>query len=161
MDDIKEDISLKNRKKLPEELKSKRNNMIFKNLLIAICITVYFILINLGYYNIEKNIYMTDLKIFSIIVLAISIILFEKGYRKDNEGIFLSGIEVLIIAIITLAEQYRIFYSFDNIQMLFNLVPVYFIIYYTIKLLINTRMIEKEYSATDVREIVKKGEVKW
>ena len=150
-----DDVSLRNRKKIPKEIKNKRNNKIFKNLLIANAITIYFLFVNLGFYNIESLIYSFDLKLFSIALLILAIVLFEKGYKKDDEGIFLNGIEMLFVSFLTLIMQYRLIERNDTIEILFGLSFMYFIIYYIIKSLIQARIIEKQYATSDIKEIVK------
>ncbi len=155
MDELREDVSLKNRKKIPNNIKLKRNAVIFKNLVISIAIVIYFYLINLGFYNIKHSIYLTDLKVFSASLLLLSIIFFEKGYNKDSESLFLSGVEILFIAIITLTEQYRVFNENSyTIQFFYSIAFIFFIFYYIIKSLIQTRMLEKDYNASDARELV-------
>lgn len=150
-----EDISLKNRKKIPKEIKYKRNKKILQNLLISNAITIYFLFINLGFYNIENNVYSVDLKIFSITILILSIAFLEKGYKKDNESIFFNGIEMMFVSFITLLMQFRLIEPNNTIEILFGLTFMYFIIYYIIKSLIQTRIIEKQYSTSDAKEIVK------
>lgn len=158
MEELKQDISLKARKKLPEYIKDKRNDIIFKNVIIAIIITVYMAFLQLGYCNISKNVYINDLKVFSTVLLVISIIFFENGYKKDNEGIFLYGVETLLIAFITLTMQFTMFEAPRTIHIFAELSFIYFIIYYIIKSLIQVRKVKKEYLTSDVRELVKNKE---
>lgn len=154
--EISEDLSLKNRKKLPEDIKSERNIVIFKNIITAIIITIYFILINLGCYYLEKTVFSTLLKIISFIILAFAISFFEKGYRKDNERIFLYGIELLFLAFFTLLMQYKIYSNSNIVNLILSMSFMYFSIYYIIKGLIQARNVEKKYSSTDIREIIEK-----
>ena len=155
VEELKEDISLKNRNKLPKEIKLKRNSLIFKNLILSIGIVLYLYFINLGFYNLEHSVYLTDLKVFSVAVLIVSIILFEKGYSNDDEGIFLNGIEMLVLALITMLSQYRIFnVSSYKIQLFFDIIFIFFILYYIIKSLIQTRMLSNKYKPSDARKIV-------
>ena len=155
-DELKEDISLKARKKLPKEIKEKRNKAIIKNLIIGIAILLYFIVLNLGYINIVKDVFSIDLKVFSVILLSISIVLFEKGYKNDNEEIFFNGAEILVLAFITLIMPYIMYEAPRNTSILVKLSFLYFVIYYIIKALFNARKVEKEYLASDAKEIVKK-----
>ena len=110
---------------------------------------------NLGYYNIEKSVYITDLKVFSIAILAISLICFEKSYVKDNEAIFLNGIEALLLAFITLLMPYTLFETSDAIRNAFMMASIYFCVYYIIKSLVQMIKIKRDYSMSDIREIVK------
>lgn len=158
MEELKQDISLKARKKLPEYIKDKRNNIIFKNIIIAILVTLYFAFLQLGYCNITKNVYVNDLRVFSTVLLVISIIFFENGYKKDNEGIFLYGVETLLIAFITLTMPFTMFEASRTMHIFIELSFIYFIIYYIIKSLIQVRKVKKEYLTSDVRELVKNKE---
>ena len=85
------------KKKLPQEVKEKINAKIFENVVILVLIMVYLVSLNLGMNNIPTDNYIMDLKVFSIMLLIISIILFEFGYKKDNESLWLHGVEVIII----------------------------------------------------------------
>lgn len=144
------------KKQLKKELNEKMNKVVFKNIIIAIVIIIYFMFLNLGYYNIQKSNYITDLQVFSASILTIAIILFEKSYSKDNEGIFLNGIEALIVAIITLVMPSVAFGSSEVIHYILSFSFIYFAIYYAIKSFFQAKKIKKEYKISDVREIVKK-----
>lgn len=159
MENINGDISLKSRKKLPKDIKFKRNKIIFINLLLAICAIVYFGFLNLGLKNIEATIYIEDLKVFSTALLIVAIILFEKGYKNDNESIFLYGIEILVAAFITIMMQHKVLNSIHtSFDIILSLSFLYFSVYYIIKGLILARKTEKKHVTTDIRELVKKDE---
>ena len=151
-----ENVSLKNRKKLPNELKQTRNKILFKNLWIAILITLYFLFINLGSINIERSVFIVDLKVFSLAILVLAIILFEKGYQQDNEWLFLNGVEALMVALITLFMPYMFWKPTMTLELFFYLSFLYFIVYYFIKSLVQAKKIKKKYMHSDAREIVKK-----
>ena len=72
------------------------------NILIGIFVILYFVSLGVGFINIESVAYVTDLKVFSIAILAIAIILFEYSYNKDSGKFAIIGIEMLFVAIITL-----------------------------------------------------------
>ena len=54
-------------------------------MVIGILVVLYFIFLNLGFKNIEKNIFATDLKVFSITILVISIFIFERAYKNKSK----------------------------------------------------------------------------
>ena len=70
------------KKRLPQEIKDEIYKKVFYNIFFAIGIIIYFMFLNLGFYNIEKNIFIQDAYVFSIVILVLSIILFEKSYRN-------------------------------------------------------------------------------
>lgn len=143
---------------MPDNLKSKVRKEIFINILLAIGIVVYFIFIVLGSLDTTKAVRSIDLKIFSLILLFTSIILFEIAYKKDSGKLAINGIEVLIIAIITLFLPYIVFELDSKHQKYYILSGSIIAIYYIIKSLIianrTRRLFEKKES--DIKEITKK-----
>ena len=153
---MEENTNVENKNKRSNELYKK----LFKNIFIAILVMIYFIFINLGSFNIAHEIFLTDIKVFSIIILGISIIIFEKAYEKDSSELALHGIETLILACHTL--------SVIHITNIFNFDFKYYIltssyifaIYYVFKdILIYTKENRKYLeSLSDIPDIVKKVE---
>lgn len=146
--------------KLPEETKRKINAKVFKNIVAAIIVVLYFIFINLGYKNIEADIYLTDLKVFSAVAIGITIVLFEKAYKKDSDEIAKSGIEMLVISIATFLTIYV--YKIYNSKFIYIMASMgmLFAIYYvakSIKIYVKMKKTALE-KANDVRKIVEKVE---
>ena len=83
---------IKKQTNISEDRKKKITKKLFENIVLAITIIIYFIFINLGYYNINETKYLVDLKVFSIITIGITIVLFEKAYKKDSGYITIYGI---------------------------------------------------------------------
>lgn len=158
MNEEKEEF-IKSRKKLPKNVSDKINKIIFNNLLITIFIIVYFIFLNLGFKNIEMSSYVVDTRVFGTAILILAISLFEKGYKKDDEGIFLNGVEALMLAIITLIMPYTAFQSL-TIKCLISLSFIYFAVYFALKALVQTLKIRRDYNRSDIREIVQKQVIK-
>src|SRR5699024_12653557 len=69
----------------PKEQKRDILKKVGINLLIALGVAVYFGFIMLGYINIERETYINDLKVFSLVVIALTIILFEQAYNKNKD----------------------------------------------------------------------------
>ncbi len=149
---------IEEKKKLPKEVKEKINSKVFENMIIAAIIMIYLVSLNLGMTNIPTDTYRTDLKVFSIILLIITIMIFEWGYKKDDESIWLHGVEVMVIGIITLylISLYSIYYNTYGALILS--IGIAYLIYYAIKIVIIQKRIEKEYikSLNDIGEIIKK-----
>ena len=78
------ELQLKEKKKIPKKVRENIYDKIFVNTIIAILVVIYFGFLNLGYSNIEKEVFITDLKVFSFSILVLSIILLEKGCKYDN-----------------------------------------------------------------------------
>ena len=71
------EIERKRRNRMPAEIKEKMNKDVFRNLVFGVCILLYFILLNLGFFKLEKDMYIKDTMIFSIATLLVSIVFFE------------------------------------------------------------------------------------
>lgn len=149
---------LENKIKLPKEIKEKRNKIAMENFLYAIFMSIYFIFLNMGFHNIVRHIFVVDTQVFSGISLAIAIIFFEKAFKQENGNIAIHGIEILVLAIITLFVPF-IYYVNTNLTSIImaSLIAV-FNIYYLIKVAIISIKIQSKYRASisDVKKIVKK-----
>ena len=139
----------------------KENNKIirkkvFENLIIAIAIMIYFITINFAYLRIDRNILLQAIKIASIIIVLLSIAIFEIAYHKDNGSIAINGIEVLILAIHTLTV-WTVVNKFEIEFQTYILFSTYaFAIYYILKSIIIYTNEKRKYlnSLSDIHEIV-------
>lgn len=156
LDKAKQEIEEK--KRIPKEELDKIHTRIFKNLVIAIVIMFYFYFINLGYINIQGNILTTDLKVFSMGILVLAIILFEYSYKKDDGIICIHGIEVLVLAIVTLffISIYTMYTEKFNLIVATH--SFIFASYYVAKSIAIQNKMKKQYykSINDITEIVKK-----
>ena len=108
MEEIEKTVQeeLKSKKVIPIEEQKKMNGEVFKNLLIAIAIEVFFNFIILGFINIEQSVFIVDLKVFAVSLLAVAIGTFEYAYKKDSGKIAIYGIEMLVLALCMLAAIY-------------------------------------------------------
>lgn len=156
LEEIKSTLNKKN--KIPKEKLEEIYGLIFKNIAIAAVIMVYFIFLNLGQMNIKTDIYQTDLKVFSITSLLISIVLFEKAYKKDSGEIAIYGIETLILAIITLTLIYINLMFSSRYVFIVNSISCIFAIYYLIKSVIIYIKKRKKCYIDDMKEIINKEE---
>lgn len=89
-------------KKLTNEQKEILKKNAFHNFFAAIGMTAYFILLTLAFERMKPEVFTLDLKVFSGTFLATAILLFEAAYKKEEGKWAIHGIEVLVIAIITL-----------------------------------------------------------
>lgn len=102
LEKIKDEIK-KSKKDSRDKIKnsSLRKNLV-RNLSIAIIITIYFLFIDLGINSIPVTVYMLDLKTFAIFIAIISIVIFEKAFKKDENYLAIHGIEMIAVGIETL-----------------------------------------------------------
>lgn len=148
---------IENKKRMSKEYVGEVNKRIFSNIIIAIVILLYLIILILGSKNIEANIFVVDLKVCSIIIAMLSILVFERSYKKSDGKLCIYGSEALIVAIFTLISVY----IFQIIGELFTYImcgaAIIVPIYYLIKSIGIYNKSKAEYinSQSDVKEIVK------
>lgn len=149
---------IKTKKELPIDVEEKINKKIFENVVIADIVMIFLYFIGLGSLNIETNIFLTDLRVFSIGLIVFTIILFEYSYRKENGNICIHGIECLILAIFTLLSIYLYTLYFKKFHMIVASVSLLFAVYYVGKSIILYKKIQKQYinGLNDINEIIKK-----
>lgn len=159
-------------KKIEEEIKKSRQisreaknqilNKVFVNLLMAISVIVYFLLLILGFIYIEKQIAIICYKIISLLILAVTIIIFEKSYNKENGYLAINGIEFLIFSIITLFVPYIFFKSSFSNRVYTQMIGIYISIYYLLKSIIIYKYEKKKFlkEINDIKDIIKKDSIK-
>lgn len=152
MEDIKK--AIKSKKKVPAEEMYKINKAMFKNIIMAVAVILYFLFLNLGFLNIDNDVYVTDLKVFSMCILLLAIILLEMAYKKDNGEIGILGVETIFIALVTLGLIYvnlMMFYSYVAIVASISFI---FAIYYLLKTIIIYLKGKKKYFVNNIKEII-------
>lgn len=149
---------MKSKKEIPIEEENKMNKKVFENILIADAIMLFLYFVGLGALNIETAIFITDLKVFSVALIVLTIILFEYSYRKENAVICIHGIECFFLAVFILFAIYIYQVYFKDFNIIVSFVSYLFAIYYTGKSMLLYRRMKKKYFATlsDIDEIIKK-----
>ena len=143
-------------KKMPKDEKKKIYKKVFANIILGIVVTLYFIGIGIGFLNIDGPTFITDLKVFSLSILAIAIILFEFAYGKDDDKIALYGVEMLFVAIMSLVLLYTCILHKDKFIAVANIVACIGVLYYLVKsisIYIREKLKWKK-TISDVKEIV-------
>lgn len=157
---MEEELSqdMKKQKKLPKEELKKLNKRILSNMALAIAIIFYLLLLNIGALNIETATYMMDLKVFSMLFIAITIIIFEVSYKKDSGILCIYGIEILVLAVLTLVLPTLYSVQKEHYGMILTGALTIFTIYYIIKAFMIYRKGKKEQlkKVSDINEIIKK-----
>ncbi len=147
---------LKDKKTITDEVQKKLNGEVFKNIIIAIVVVVFLNFIILGFINIESQIFIVDLKVFAISILAIAIGIFEHAYKKDSGKIAIYGIETLVLAFCMLAFIY-IDIMYNSKFVIITILLTYVIaIYYTAKSIIIYQKMKKQYFIDSMKKIIKK-----
>ncbi len=135
---------------------------VYKNILIAVFIMIYFIIINSLYYKIETNKLLDILKILSMIILFMGIVVLEIAYRKENGRLGIHAAEIIVLAGYTLSISHIVElkkFEFAN----YILVSSYiFSIYYILKSIVIYTKEKRDYlnSLSDIKEIVANDPIK-
>lgn len=148
---------MEEKRKIPKEIKDRIIMTFFDSTLSSIIVYIYFIFLNLGIKNIHQNIYLTDLKVFSISLIIITIVFFENSYNKKSSKALYRGIEVLGLAIITLLIEYMFIYLTPKYRIIIPIFAILYNIYFVLKAMLLTQKIKNNYkkSQSDIKEIVK------
>lgn len=142
------------------EIKESYLKEIYLNVLKAIIIVLYFFILNLAYENIKIEYLLIGTKIFTMIFLFISIYIFEKAYKNDDDKLAIQGIEILVLSAYTLTTEH-ITNKFDFNFKSYSLVASYiFAIYLILRCIVIYTKGRKKMVAelSDIREIVEKKE---
>lgn len=153
------DEQIRENKKIPKEYKKKINKQIILNTITLIIIAIYLSCINILSLYIDTEIYLKYLKVFSIILAIISVVYFEISYRKDNEKLFLYGVEILFLAIITLFSNYAYYIFFNTYNKILLGITIVFVVYYIVKIFMLKIIMKKKYykEQNDIKDITKKN----
>ena len=146
------------KKQLPKDESVKINKKVFENIIIAIVIMAFLGFVSLGSLNIESSVFITDLKVFSMVLIISTVLIFEYAYKKDNGNICIHGIECFSLAIFTLISIYLYTMYFRNFNLIIASASFIFAIYFVAKSIIIYCKMRKKYfaSVNDISEIIKK-----
>ena len=158
-EEMKLEREINKKKRIPREVREKTNKEVFRNLLFAIGVILYLILLNLGFWKLDQEIYVKDTAIYSIASLAVTIILFEKAFKTEKGNYAISGIEILTASIFTYFVPYTYFHTSEITRKLWMLLPLAYAIYYTAKSIIIC-IKSKDWRKSDVKEIIYEEETK-
>lgn len=150
--------TMKNKQNLPKEEIEKVNKYLFQNILVAICIIIYFIFLNLGQMNIQPDVYVTDLKVFGMCILLLAIALIEKAYKKDDGRIALYGVELIVLSIVTIALIYVDLMLSTRYVYIVTSISYVFAIYYLVKSIVIYFRKRKKYFVDNMKEIINNKE---
>ena len=147
---------IKKNKKIPKEALNKIYTRVFNNIFLAIAVILYLDFVILGFMNIDHNVLMTDLKVFGIMLLVISIYNIEKAYKNESKSYVISAIEFAELANSTIKIIYINVIMPSKIVPIIVLLAFAFAIYYTIKATVIYLKSKKKYYMETMKEIIKK-----
>lgn len=143
-----------------KEVSEKYMKKIYLNILKAIVILAYFLVLNIICQKISTQHFERLIQLCTMIFLFITIFIFELAYKKDDDDLAIQGIEVLVLSTYTLTSLYitkKFRFEFKN----YSLVASYiFAIYFVLKSIIIYTKGRKEIAEgySDIKEIIKKEE---
>lgn len=143
-----------------KEVSEKYMKKIYLNVLKAIIVVLYFFVLNVACENVNPQYLEKGIELCTMILLFISIFIFEWAYKKDNDDLAIQGIEILILSAYTLTSQH-ITKKFDFPLKNYLLVASYiFAIYFILKCIVVYTKGRKEMAEnlSDIKEIVQKDE---
>lgn len=149
---------IKNKKKLPANEKKKIYGKCLINIVILLVILIYMFLLYIGEENILTEVYLTILRVLSVMLILGTVIMFEISYKTNENRMILHSIEILTLSLFTLflISGYSLFYG--NFYKLILVGAIVSIVYYLLKCVIMLRTFKKRYSKSlnDIKSIVAK-----
>ncbi len=135
-------------------------NKIIKNLLKAIGVVCYFIVLSFAYTRMNLDRLVGDIEVFSGLFLVLGIIALEKSYKDENGNMAITAIELLALSMHSLSIMHittLLKYDFKTYMGISSLVVV---VYYLLKGIISYTKERREYlkGLSDISEIVKEEE---
>ena len=142
-------------RKLNKETKEKIAKKALRNFLFATGILLLFVVLKLIAINLKKQVASLIFKEISIGLFVVTLFLFETAYKKDDDNLAITSIEMFFLSIVTLLTPYILI---SRTSIYTSIVGVYFVVYYAIKNLILYRNQKNEYlnQKSDIAEIVKR-----
>lgn len=146
--------------KKEKEFKGKMNKQIQSNILIAIALMIYFLILSTTYQILGQMTVLSATKILAIVLLLLGIFVMERAYKKDDGKLAIHSIEVLVIAAHTLSIRYVVAKYNFSFPLYITVSSYIFAIYFVFKSIIIYTKQRKEYleSFSDIPEITKKEE---
>lgn len=142
-------------RKLDKEIKLKIQKKVLKNFLIAVAVLLLWEGLKLIAINFEKQNVVLIFKEISVGIFLITLFLFEMAYKKDDDNLAITSIEMFLLSIATLLAPYILI---SKPKIYTSIIDVYFAIYFTAKNFYIFKNQKREYlkEKSDITEIVKK-----
>lgn len=146
---------LNEERKLDKETKQKIQKKVLKNFLIALVILLIWESFKFIAINFEKQNATIIFNEVSIGIFLITLFLIEMAYKKDDDSLAITSIEMLFLSIATLMAPYMLI---SKPKIYTSIIDVYFALYYAVKNFYIFRNEKKAYikEKNDIKDIVKK-----
>ena len=155
-------LEIEEKRKLPKNVKDEIVVKIFHTLIVAIIIVLYFLTVNLFYYNFEAAQFEVFMKYYALIIIVATVVMFEVGYRKDSIKFAVIGVELLACGILSLYIPYIFLHTTKALRLSIMILPIPVLLYYLFKSLFIYKKDKFHYqnNLSDIKELVKDTENK-
>ena len=155
-------LEIEEKRKLPKNVKDEIVVKIFHTLIVAIIIVLYFLTVNLFYYNFEAAQFEVFMKYYALIIIVATVVMFEVGYRKDSIKFAVIGVELLACGILSLYIPYIFLHTTKALRLSIMILPIPVLLYYLFKSLFIYKKDKFHYqnNLSDIKELVKDTEKK-
>ena len=135
-------------------------NKIIKNLLKAVGVVCYFIVLSFAYTRMNLDRLVTDIEVFSGAFLVLGILALEKSYKDENGSLAITGIELLVLSMHSLSIMHVIALFKCDFKIYMGISSIVAVVYYLFKGIISYTKERREYlkGLSDISEIVKEEE---
>ena len=135
-------------------------NKIIKNLLKAVGVVCYFIVLSFAYTRMNLDRLVTDIEVFSGAFLVLGILALEKSYKDENGSLAITGIELLVLSMHSLSIMHVIALFKCDFKTYMGISSIVAVVYYLFKGIISYTKERREYlkGLSDISEIVKEEE---
>ena len=153
-------LEIEEKRKLPKNVKDEIVVKIFHTLIVAIIIIIYFLTVNLFFYNFEAKMFEECMKYYALIIIIATVTVFEIGYRKNSMKFAVIGVELLACGILSLYIPYILLHTTKMLRLSIMILPIPIVIYYALKsfVIFKGDQIHYQSNLSDVKELVKDTE---
>ena len=126
----------------------------YVNIVLAVVVMLYFILINFAYYRTMEENLILGLKMTSGLILMLGIFFLELAYNKDNMGMGLNAIELLVLSGVTLSIKHIAEMKKINFPDFVVILSYVFFAYYIFKAIIVLTHERKKYLDSNMMKLM-------
>ena len=150
---------IRKQKDIPKQDRDMINKEIFKNVIKGVMIVFYFMVLIIGFFKLKEETFLGDVRIFSGMLIATTIFIFEKAYRKESIDKMVLGIEILVLSIVTLLTSYIYGEHIDKFPYILNSISMIFATYYVGKSIVTYVKMKKKVmkKISDIRNIINRS----
>lgn len=150
----------KHEKKIPKEISQEYLKKIGINLVKAVGMVLYFMILILAHSTMKQERLIGDIEVFAGAFLVVGIFYLERAYKKDDDSLAITAIEFLALSLHSLSIMHIIALFKYDFKMYLLISSFVIASYYILKAIILYTKGIKSYlnSLSDISEIVKKEE---